>query len=123
MKKGRHIFTVTGDGPFPLDMLRHGMCWPLTQHDVQQINPGVSCQRDVRLQSNHLAPDSNRWESMGWKVYDSRRERIPNDRPHPTPTRRRTMSTPNIPSPTLHGLTFWPVPEFDAAWRCRFWPR
>lgn len=66
------IFTVTGDGPFPLDMLRHGMCFPLTQHDVQQIEPGVACPREVRLCSHYTAPDARRWESMGWRVYDSR---------------------------------------------------
>ncbi len=25
------------------------------------------------------------------------------------------MNTTSTPSPTLHGLTFWPVPEFDRA--------
>lgn len=69
-----HVFTVTGDGPFPLDMLRHGACYPLTQHDAQQIGASVVCPRDVRLRSELRAPDADRWDSMGWRVYDSRRE-------------------------------------------------
>ena len=60
-----HNFTVSGAGRFPLDMLRHGQCWPLEATDVQNIDPKVIEMRHVHL-GTVASPSLGRWESFGW---------------------------------------------------------
>jgi hypothetical protein len=69
------IFTVTGTGTFPYDMLRYDSCWPQCSADAHKLGC-VYCNREdgqadsrrtVMLKSAH-APTHRRWESFGWKV-------------------------------------------------------
>lgn len=80
MAEKRYEFTVTGEGPFPADMLRYDACWPRTQDDVQASFPGgprhgVKLPRAVTLRGVK-PPTVGRWESFGWKVSRQREERI-----------------------------------------------
>ncbi len=76
-----HTFTVEGAFAFPIDMLRHDACWPLTETDsdaiaddhLGEINVTRSRKRKVtltRVARMHWAPTVNRWESFGWKVIE-----------------------------------------------------
>lgn len=62
-----HYFTVVGDGPFPIDMLRHGRCWPAEGKESAQIESGPAT-RAVML-CGLDAPDWGRWHSMGWREF------------------------------------------------------
>ena len=72
-------FTVSGNGDFPLDMLRYDSCFPLTTDDASNI----SRPRDERLSDTHRSvrlsipaecnrnyPSEGRWSSFGWVVTD-----------------------------------------------------
>lgn len=69
-------FTVTGSGPFPMDMLRYDQAWPMTTEDAQKItqsfdDPAGMVKWEVRLtmaQKNKLAPTLERWKSFCCKV-------------------------------------------------------
>lgn len=69
----RHEFTVVGNGPFPLDMLRYDSCWPKTQADVQVVyyshheGRHTLDRRAVTL-SGGQRPTEARWASFGYKV-------------------------------------------------------
>ncbi len=62
-------YTVEGAYPFPFDMLRYDMAWPVDGTDLsdtRDYNP-----YKVNLQSLGLGVDSRRrWESFGWRVVD-----------------------------------------------------
>jgi hypothetical protein len=66
------FFTVTGQGAFPLDMLRYDRCWPYDGQDVQNIDPRVTGFRGVRLampaRTRADEPTVDRWKSFGWQV-------------------------------------------------------
>ena len=58
--------SVSGNGIFPLDMLRYDSCWPSSQYDVVRIS-----QKDFRTINLTKFGEwwtSGRWESFGWKV-------------------------------------------------------
>ena len=65
------IFTATGRGPFPSDMLRYDSCYPLKNSAglTTKLDAGT---RTVRLATNHegathwLKPA--RWKSFGWTI-------------------------------------------------------
>ncbi len=72
-------FTVRGKFPFPLDMLRHDVCWPKSSDDVVRIDESLrqyeipSSDRagpwDITLQSKGTGvPTTGRWKSFGWEV-------------------------------------------------------
>lgn len=73
-------FTVEGTGPFPFDMLRYDVCWPLRQEDTAAMErlfrPSSKGGRPVRgpvritLATNGHPPTVARWKSFGWKVID-----------------------------------------------------
>lgn len=69
-------FTVTGSGPFPMDMLRYDQAWPLTSEDAQKVTasfadgPGF-VKWEVRLSMVKRAkggPTVERWKSFCCKV-------------------------------------------------------
>jgi len=75
----RTVFTVAGQGGFPLDMLRYDRCFPLTSQDVRDMDQALRHpsfarnQKDlpsVTLCSYHDHPewevDIRRWVSFGW---------------------------------------------------------
>lgn len=55
---------VTGFGPFPVQMLRHGCCWPFAFDDAPKLNWWKK--RTVVLLSNKR-PNEARWKSFGWR--------------------------------------------------------
>jgi hypothetical protein len=71
MKIKRTTFTVRGHGAFPLDMLRHDACWPVTGTDVDNLTtpePGEWLDnREVTLQTDRVVTDE-RWRSFSWPV-------------------------------------------------------
>ncbi|KPK66576.1 MAG: hypothetical protein AMS21_02120 [Gemmatimonas sp. SG8_38_2] len=82
------IFTVTGRGQFPTDMLRYDQCYPFGPDDavnlylapcddgLHYVNDaqaaGRSTTRQVTLvhvsDRRHWAPTKDRWASFGWVV-------------------------------------------------------
>lgn len=64
------LFTVTGSGAFPLDMLRYDGCYPHAQQDVSNIE-GREPRRSVtlrRLTVGKKDPEFERWTSFLWSV-------------------------------------------------------
>lgn len=72
MPKKIYGYVVAGDGPFPLDMLRHDRSWPSDQTSVHHMEPAAVIAREVRLETLERGPDAGRWASMGWKVVEQR---------------------------------------------------
>jgi hypothetical protein len=68
------LFTVEGNGEFPIDMLRYDSCRPYAEYDSKLIADGayVSGRRRLILakdaDSVNWHPTYGRWESFGWKV-------------------------------------------------------
>jgi hypothetical protein len=63
-------FEVTGDGPFPFDMLRYDRCWPV--REAQDSYDGLAASlgeatRTVQLNGINN-PTERRWSSFGWTV-------------------------------------------------------
>lgn len=77
MKRKRQTFTVEGQLPFPLDMLRYDSCFPKTQNDVQTIESNsFQSGAKVRVELERYItgkdlPTSGRWQSMGWNVLNT----------------------------------------------------
>ena len=76
-----NTFTVTGRGPFPLDMLRYDSAWPVDTTDARAIeasfdpnlNSGEPRARrwTVRLNSaDRQTPTRGRWDSFNVTVVD-----------------------------------------------------
>jgi hypothetical protein len=69
-----HLFdySLTGQGYFPLDMLRYDRAWPAREIDEVQIRMGEddtrSFDRSVRV-IGLTEPTEQRWESFGWTVH------------------------------------------------------
>lgn len=66
-----HVFTVTGSGIFPMDMLRHDQCYPADVEGSSRIHNNEECRyrRSVKLVGhNRLGPTVGRWSSFGWSV-------------------------------------------------------
>jgi hypothetical protein len=69
-------FVVTGKFPFPVDMLRYDVCWPVDQDSAREIEASINRERDengklplrrITLSSINL-PTEGRWESFNWNV-------------------------------------------------------
>jgi hypothetical protein len=72
-------YYATGQGDFPLDMLRYDQCWPTSTDDAfNLLNDDHQCAgqhlyqspnrlRSIRLQS-YGEPTIERWSSFGWSV-------------------------------------------------------
>ncbi len=70
-------YTVTGSGPFPLDMLRYDCSWPRYQDDVTAIpyHSKHTTQYTISLLSINK-PTIARWASFGWRVDDGSIQRV-----------------------------------------------
>lgn len=68
-----YAFDVEGKGHFPIDMLRHDQCFPMSELDSRVIEnyDAVRGIRTVRLCAvSHVGwqPTDGRWDSFGWHV-------------------------------------------------------
>lgn len=67
-------FVVSGNGHFPLDMLRYDCCWPATSIDasvIERMGDLPHGERDVPIgltTASKNAPTVGRWKSFGWTV-------------------------------------------------------
>ena len=72
----RTEFTVTGIGPFPMDMLRYDQAWPKTKEDGDTILTTYrpeNCLAEFQITlltdgAFGAGPTTARWESHGWLV-------------------------------------------------------
>ena len=70
------IFTVTGTGEFPFDMLRYDRCFPEDSESAGAMNTPLmrdySKPRSVTLRRDNVSkntrPTRDRWSSFGWTV-------------------------------------------------------
>jgi hypothetical protein len=68
-------YFVAGRGQFPIDMLRHDLCWPATSEDAAKIVD--ACVPELRVGrytvkiNSYREPRIGRWESFGWLVVDA----------------------------------------------------
>lgn len=66
-----YTFTVTGEGPFPFDMLRHDRATPKSERDSNALErttyPRERGPHRITLISAK-APTEPRWGSFGWAV-------------------------------------------------------
>lgn len=70
--KAPQLYTVSGRGRFPLDMLRYDSAWPASSTDSATISATLTVHRGsaaVQLLS-HKSPTADRWTSFGWTVID-----------------------------------------------------
>ena len=75
------VFTVRGNGYFPIDMLRYDTCFPKTTEAAQRlIHPAAFEEPDelVEVQlgvfhkhKNHHGLTPARWLSFGWEIISS----------------------------------------------------
>lgn len=72
-----HRVEVTGKGMFPIDMLRHDQCFPISESDSEIIRHSFRIIRsddvDRIVALGHWGPSSwsptaERWKSYGWTV-------------------------------------------------------
>lgn len=70
--KVRYLYSVTGHGRFPIDMLRYDQAWPEHETDaglIEQIGSPrsgmVAATIDLVALTN---PTVGRWQSFGWDV-------------------------------------------------------
>lgn len=75
------VFTVTGMGHFPLDMLRYDHCWPAYEREMYLINNhedprsrSITIAR--RVDTKNEMPTIERWDSFGWTVSQIQTNRI-----------------------------------------------
>lgn len=68
-----YLYTVTGSGPFPTDMLRYDRCWPAEERPLPRgyswaEDPDSKTPIEHRVQVVGLVPPHRgRWESFGWR--------------------------------------------------------
>ncbi len=79
-KYNRYDFLVTGQGIFPIDMLRYDHCWPHGQEDAAKIDITLGSnrsreQRSVKI-TGVMYPTAERWQSFGWSVSDITGRRV-----------------------------------------------
>ena len=78
MPRFEHKFIVTGQSPFPVDMLRFDSCFPETAKDSAVIQSSLQNpepeNRSVRLvcvvHRKSWRPAADRWRARGWAVED-----------------------------------------------------
>lgn len=69
-------FKVKGSFHFPLDMLRHDACWPISPTDSGNMEFSLDARKPTgyEIELAHWAPNSNwkptadRWASFGWHI-------------------------------------------------------
>lgn len=66
-------YFVTGTGAFPIDMLRHDECWPVTEIDSRKISD-LLIHKNLNIPEWQVAvrstqqPTVDRWKSFGCSV-------------------------------------------------------
>lgn len=78
MPQSVQVYTVTGVGEFPMDMLRYDASWPSRGEDVTAITQSLMRRRTDKRHERYTvrlnalrAPTEGRWASFGWTVgYD-----------------------------------------------------
>jgi len=77
MKRYAHVFAISGNSTFPVDMLRYDNCRPLHEGDSATIEASFTKAGDgkrrvvyVRTINNVRTwqPTVGRWKSLGWRV-------------------------------------------------------
>lgn len=90
-RKSKHTawrFVVSGNGQFPLDMLRYDRCFPVHGEDAHKMDARTEW-REITLEHRHEEPTAQwkptvaRWRSFGW----------------------------NVPTTTAEGSNVWPAVE------------
>lgn len=74
-------FTVTGTGPFPMDMLRADSCWPANKESVAAMRASWFGVRELEDGTPDLSPvvwsirlakggfpTARKWAAVGWPV-------------------------------------------------------
>ena len=65
------IFTVSGRGRFPVDMLRYDEAFPADGMSAANIVDNPAERRNVTLITHRrFGPTNDRWASFGWVVSD-----------------------------------------------------
>ena len=65
---------VEGKRPFPLDMLRHDCCYPISETDSHAMENTIGRQNvsplrvGLYLRNGCRQPTVGRWKSFGWQV-------------------------------------------------------
>ena len=68
-----YIYWVTGNGDFPIDMLRYDCCWP-SENAARMCLDTYSSTREDRMKlrtikmHSYKEPTIDRWSSFGWSV-------------------------------------------------------
>lgn len=65
--KHQYDFYVTGNGHFPVDMLRYDQCWPVEGDERMFQDAYGGPNRSIKMRS-HKEPTIERWSSFGWSV-------------------------------------------------------
>lgn len=72
-----YTFKVTGNGEFPVDMLRYDGCYPRTTEDACNLKLGDFDRKEKRtveltmvVNSKDRGPTVDRWRSFMWAVSD-----------------------------------------------------
>jgi hypothetical protein len=61
------VFTVTGRGEFPFDMLRYDQCYPVGPTDAAMLAyDNRKKTREITLARRRNLPAVQRWVSFGW---------------------------------------------------------
>ncbi len=75
MKTHYYIAAITCTSHFPIDMLRHEQCWPVTERDAANIENSYTYGQQVEepiyvIRSNSFRDGwtEKRWESFGVKL-------------------------------------------------------
>ncbi len=64
--KIKYVYTVTGRGMFPFDMLRYDQCWPSDSESAARMDISRDL-RSIQL-SSYSQPTIGRWTSFLWSV-------------------------------------------------------
>jgi hypothetical protein len=67
-RRAIYQYYATGQGNFPVDMLRYNQCWPASTDDaLNLLNDDPEDLRSISLLS-HVEPTIERWSSFGWSI-------------------------------------------------------
>jgi hypothetical protein len=72
-KNATRVYTVSGPGKFPIDMLRYDRATPLTKADAKMVerthaNTCTFGRHHPITLTSQREPTVARWESFGWQV-------------------------------------------------------
>lgn len=70
-KQKRFHYQVSGQRPFPIDMLRYDRAFPAHEEDSHLIESTMRYENENKLTVSIVGmekPNEARWRSMGWQV-------------------------------------------------------